>query len=92
MPWPLTVYGATNCDDTERTRSRLRHLGVPFQEVNIDHDGEAERFVRFINQGNRSTPTLVFTAGKEKLIVAEPTDQELDQLLIRAGYTVLGAA
>ncbi|MEW6086671.1 MAG: glutaredoxin family protein [Chloroflexota bacterium] len=87
MPLPLTLYGATDCDDTERTRDRLRELGIPFREVNIDHDPEAERFVIFINRGYRSTPTLVFGEGKFKIIVTEPTDQELDQVLIRAGHS-----
>ncbi len=84
MPLPLTLYGATDCDDTERTRSRLRALGIPFDEVNIDHDPEAERFVVFINRGYRSTPTLVLGSGKIKMIVTEPTDHELDQALTQA--------
>ncbi len=87
MPWPLTLYGATLCDDTERTRQRLNALGIPFKEVNIDHDHEAERFVLFINRGYRSTPTLVFSEDKLKIVVTEPTDGELDQMLIQAGYS-----
>ena len=86
MPLPLTVYGATDCDDTERTCNRLRVLGAPFREVNIDQDAEAEHFVIFINGGHRSTPTLVFGAGNFKLIVTEPTEAELDDALARAGY------
>jgi len=80
---PITMYGATNCDDSERTRSRLNELGIPFREVNIDHDSAAERFVIFINRGYRSTPTLVFGEGKFKIIATEPTNQELDQVLIK---------
>lgn len=88
MPLPLILYGATDCDDTERTRHRLYSLGIPFQEVNIDQDDEAERFVLFVNRGYRSTPTLVFGEGKFKIVVTEPTDQELDQVLIRAGHSI----
>lgn len=88
MPLPLTLYGATDCDDTERTLQHSRMLGIPFQEVNIDQDDEAERFVISINGGYRSTPTLVFGEGKFKIIVTEPTDQELDQVLIRAGHSI----
>lgn len=87
MPLPLTLYGAADCDDTERTRSRLRELGVPFREVNIDHDPNAEQFVIFINGGYRSTPTLVFGEGKHKTILTEPTTTELDEALARAGYS-----
>lgn len=88
MPLPLTLYGATDCDDTEHTRDRLRELGIPFREVNICHDSEAEQFVRFINHGYRSTPTLVFGANKFKIIVTEPTDEELYQVLTQAGYAM----
>lgn len=88
MPLPLILYGATDCDDTERVRHRLHRLAIPFQEVNIDEDDEAERFVMFVNRGYRSTPTLVFGGGKFKIVVTEPTDQELDQVLIRAGHSI----
>ncbi len=81
MPVPITLYGATDCDDTERTRHDLHELGVPFREVNIDHDPDAERFVIFINGGFRSTPTLVIGEGKRKLILTEPTNEELEEAL-----------
>lgn len=81
MSLPLTLYGATDCDDTERTRAHLRKYDVPFREVNIDHDTEAERFVIFINGGFRSTPTLVIGEGKLKIILTEPTNAELDNVL-----------
>lgn len=87
-PLPLTFYGATDCDGTKYTRGRLHELGVSFREVNIDHDHEAERFVNFISHGVRRTPTLVFGEGNFKIILTEPTDQELSQVLIRAGYSI----
>lgn len=88
MPLPLTMYGVSDCDDTERTRACLRKLGVAFHEVNIDHDPEAERFVIYINGGYRSTPTLVLGEGKFKIVLTEPTEQELEMALIRAGYPI----
>jgi len=82
---PLTLYGGDDCDDTERTRGRLLALGAPFREVILEHDPAAERFVMFINGGFRSTPTLVFGEGKFKLILTEPTDEELEEALGWAG-------
>ena len=76
----IIMYGATDCDDTERTREFLRARGVPFREVNIDRDAEAERFVMFINGGFRSTPTLVIGEGKRKVILTEPSNEELETL------------
>ncbi len=86
MPLPLTLYGATDCDDTERTRNQLRQLGVHFHEMNIDHDPEAERFVIFINRGYRSTPTLVLGEGKVKIVITEPTDEDLNRILAQAHH------
>jgi glutaredoxin len=83
----ITMYGATHCEDTIRTRARLNFLHTPFQEVNIDNDPIAEAFVRFINDGKRSTPTLVVGSGNWKIIITEPTNQEVDELVRRAGYT-----
>lgn len=68
MSLPLILYGATDCEDTEHVRRRLNEWRVPFQEVNIDQNKEAEQFVIFINAGYRSTPTLVIRAGKIKII------------------------
>lgn len=81
----LTMYGATTCDDTERTRGWLAAWGVPFREVNIDHDADADALVRVLNQGFRSTPTLVFGTGKRKLVLTEPTEQELRAVLVELG-------
>lgn len=80
MSLPIVVYGSTHCDDTERTCNYLRERRIQFQEVNIDHHPDAEQFVIFINNGYRSTPTLVLGEGKRKTILTEPTDEELEQL------------
>lgn len=81
MPLPITLYGARDCDDTERTRAFLQALGVPFVEVDIDANPAAENFVLFVNQGYRSTPTLVIGQGKRKIILTEPTNAELEEVL-----------
>ncbi len=88
MPTPLTLYGGDDCDDTERVVSRLRAWNIPFREVILERDPDAERFVIFINGGYRSTPTLVFGDGRLKTILTEPTDEELAEALGRAGYVV----
>lgn len=81
MSLPIVIYGSTDCDDTERTRSYLRERGISFQEINIDHHPDAEQFVIFINTGYRSTPTLVMGEGKRKTILTEPTNEELEQFM-----------
>jgi mycoredoxin len=88
MPEPITMYGATHCEDTMRVRLHLNSLKVPFREVNIDYDPVAEAFVHFINRGSRSTPTLVIGEGKVKTVITEPTTPEVDEMVRRAGYVV----
>ncbi len=87
-PLPPTLYGADDCDDTEHTRGRLRAWRIPFREISIDHDPAAEQFVVFINNGYRSTPTLVFGAGQWKIVLTEPADEQLAQALRQAGYVL----
>ncbi len=79
-PLPITLYGANDCDDTERTRHHLLQMGIPFHEINIDADPSGEQFVMFIN-GFRSTPTLVIGQGKLKIVLTEPTNDELEEVL-----------
>ena len=88
MPMPLIMYGKTYCEDTDHTRMVLRTMKIPFREVNIDHDAGASQFVVFINGGYRSTPTLVFSEGKFKMVVTEPGDDFLKQVLQEAGYSI----
>jgi mycoredoxin len=54
--------------------------------VYIEDHKPAERFVKFINGGDRSTPTIVFGGGKQKMVLTEPTINQLDEALRWAGY------
>jgi mycoredoxin len=83
MALAITVYGATDCKDTAATKAHLEERSIPYQYVNIDHDTEAQRFVLFINGGQRVTPTVVFDGGKLKFVMCEPTLAEVDELLPR---------
>jgi len=86
QPLPIVMYASPTCEDSELARDRLRKLNVPFTEINVDTDEEAARYVERVNNGFRSTPTIVF--GEEAFIIVEPTVAELDEALRRAGYRV----
>ena len=88
MPPTVTLYGICDCEDTARTRAWLQQHHIEFCEVDLEQDIEAERFVIFINNGYRSTPTLVIGRGKCKVILTEPTDNDLETLLPLVGYLV----
>ena len=85
-PLPIVMYARPTCEDSELARRRLRELGIPFVEINVDEDEAAARYVERVNRGFRSTPTIVF--GEEAFIVVEPSLEELDAALRRAGYEV----
>lgn len=73
----IVMYGAADCDDTARTRAHLHAHAIAFEYINIDEHADAEQFVIFINNGFRSTPTLVIGEGKRRIILTEPADDEL---------------
>ncbi|WP_299029668.1 glutaredoxin family protein [uncultured Thermanaerothrix sp.] len=81
MSIPIILYGATDCDDTAHTCAALQARGIAYTAINIATDPAAEAFVRFINRGYRSTPTLVIGSGKRKVILTEPTPSDLDWAL-----------
>ena len=85
-PLPIVMYASPTCEDSELARDRLHALGIPFTEINVDEDEEAARYVERVNNGFRSTPTIIF--GDEAFILVEPTVEELDRALRRAGYQV----
>ena len=84
--YPLLMYGSATCEDTAVTRSRLRALGIPYREIDVDLDPAARHELSELGGGQPSTPTLVF--GDRALIAVEPSLQELDDLLSAAGYAV----
>lgn len=85
-PLPIVMYAGPTCEDSELARDRLHELGVPFTEINVDENEEAARYVEQLNNGFRSTPTIVF--GDETFVVVEPGVDELDEALRQAGYRV----
>lgn len=74
QPTQIVFYSTTWCPDCRRARAVLERLGCPFMDVNIDHDRLAEAFVKHINRGNRSVPTIVFPDGA---VLVEPASQQL---------------
>lgn len=90
QPLPIRMYARPDCEDSERARNRLQELGIPFIEINIDEDETAAQYVERLNRGFRSTPTIVF--GDEVFYVVEPTVEQLDEALRRAGYRMLAQA
>lgn len=74
----IKVYGTSWCVDCFRARRLLDAHQVEYQWINIKQDSGAQEFVRKVNQGNLSVPTIVFADGS---ILSEPSNNQLKQKL-----------
>jgi glutaredoxin-like protein len=74
----LIVYGTTWCGDCRRARRFLDNHQIDYEWINIDQDRDAEAYVREVNHGNRSVPTIVFPDGST---LVEPSNLKLARKL-----------
>jgi len=54
----IIMYSADWCGDCRRAKLFLRERNVPFREVNVDEDPDAEDLVLRVNDGLRKVPTI----------------------------------
>jgi hypothetical protein len=85
MALPIVMYGSYTCEDTAVTRDRLRTLRVPFKESMLEEDAQVSPILVKYSQGLSTTPTLVF--GEDEIVIAEPSIEQLEEALTKAGYT-----
>jgi mycoredoxin len=62
-PSDIILYGVSWCGDCRRTRQVLAEKEITYIDVDVDRDNTAAEFVKKINRGFRSVPTLVFPDG-----------------------------
>lgn len=74
----IMMYGTDWCSDCVRARKFFDKHQVAYVWINIDHDPEAEQWVKKANQGFRSVPTIVFP---DSSILVEPSNQQLAEKL-----------
>ena len=55
---PVIIYSTRWCADCFRVKTFLRERGVPFEEIDIESDPDAEDVVLRVNEGRRKVPTL----------------------------------
>jgi mycoredoxin len=59
----VTMYTTQWCGFCRRLKSQLGRVGVELNEIDIERDEEAAKFVEGVNGGNQTVPTLVFADG-----------------------------
>ena len=76
---PVTMYTTDWCGYCVRLKKLMEREGIPFAEVNIEHDAEAADLVMRANGGNRTVPTLLFPGG------VALTNPSIDQVKAQLG-------
>lgn len=75
---PIRIYGTRWCGDCARAKQVFKKHNIPFEWIDIEQDDKAVDYVRQVNQGNQSVPTIVFPDGS---ILVEPSNAELEKKL-----------
>jgi len=75
-PSQIVMYSVEWCPDCRRAKFFFKRKGVQVMEVDVNADSKAETFVKEINNGFRSVPTIIFPDGS---MMVEPSSAELDE-------------
>jgi len=70
----IVIYGTSWCYDTRRARTALDTRKIAYRWVDIEKDPDGMAFVKQVNRGNRSVPTILFPDGS---VLVEPSETEL---------------
>jgi mycoredoxin len=79
-------YGAMWCGDTRRARRWFDDNNVAYEWIDVDKNKEAEEYVKSVNNGFRSIPTIVFTDGSR---LTEPSVRKLEDHARKLGLVPL---
>jgi mycoredoxin len=72
----VKFYGAMWCGDTRRARAWMDKFKVAYTWVDVDKDKAAEEYVKSVNNGFRSIPTIEFPDGSR---LVEPSTKKLEE-------------
>jgi len=70
----IKMYVTTWCGDCRMAKRWFDAHGIAYESINIEEDDKAAEYVKRVNQGYRSVPTIVFPDGS---ILVEPGPREL---------------
>jgi mycoredoxin len=59
----VTIYTTSWCGPCRRLKSQLDREGIAYESIDIERDDRAAAFVRSVNNGNQTVPTVVFPDG-----------------------------
>lgn len=63
VPTPITMYSTPWCGYCHRLRGQLDREGVSYTVIDIEQQPDAAAYVREVNGGFETVPTVVFADG-----------------------------
>jgi len=75
-PAQIVMYSVEWCPDCRRAKFFFKRKNIDILEVDVNADKKAETFVKELNNGNRSVPTIIFPDGS---MMVEPSTEELEE-------------
>jgi mycoredoxin len=72
----IRFYATSWCPDCIRAKEILNKTKIPYKLIDIDQDSEGLEFVKEVNNGNRTVPTIIFPDGS---MLVEPSNKELNK-------------
>lgn len=85
MPKKIIVYAHEFCPQVAPVLGMLKQSKIDYDYINIHKNAEAQIFVRNLNDGYESVPTLIFPDGTS---LTEPSSGALRNKLQALGYKV----
>lgn len=70
----IKLYGTNWCSDCKRSKKFLGEQRIRYEYSNIEEDSEGQAYVRRVQNGGMTIPTIVFGDGS---LLIEPTNAEL---------------
>ena len=70
----IKMYVTTWCGECRMAKRWFDAHGITYESINIEEDDRAAEYVKRVNRGYRSVPTIVFPDGS---ILVEPSPREL---------------
>lgn len=70
----IKLYGTNWCSDCKRSKKFLGEQRVAYEYINIEEDLEGQEYVKRVQNGGMTIPTILFGDGS---VLIEPTNAEL---------------
>ncbi len=86
LPSQIVMYTIQYCSDCRRAKAFFETHKISYLNVNLEGNEEAIEFIKTVNKGYRSVPTIIFPDGS---ILVEPSWDQLEAKQKTRGFAHL---